>query len=523
MAVPTQHAVRVFAVLEHFRDGSPDILDAILFFFLPILAEYAGQAITPAEIAHEVNAVYHWNITSDVVEELIPRFLSKGWVQSVAATSDSALFRIKDELPTVLSEQEGTDFDETLSAIGEQFQEFIGTLSPLTAFSRSRDELVDILLEWLISIEAYSEQILQSYVNGVTRTGDVLSISFEVEESSRLGSEEKYLCARFVKSLFDGHSPYTPILCRIASVGLLTEVVQDLRHPITAVNKTDLTIYLDAPVALDLLGVSGQAALDNIRPIIEQLQGIGATVRIFRASVNELKHALGAVLKRPPAERTGPTAHALRKNEVIEAFVREVARDPDSALAKLKILVVERTLDQFPGEHEFFTAENYEDFFGRLAWHLEIPRREHDATVVTLIMRMRRRYQSPDVFRSRHLLITRNPLLSQSARAFCIEHDLIRPDSIGPAIHQRQLATAAWLRTGLGAEQREAIPRRYLLAACERVLELRKTVIDQVRYVAKALTPEKRSNLTYFLRKIVALKCSWTKHSVCHMSSRPRI
>jgi len=70
--------------------------------------------------------------------------------------------------------------------------------------------------------------------------------------------------------------------------------------------------------------------------------------------------------------------------------------------------------------------------------------------------------------------------------------------SVGPAIHQRQLATAIWLRTGLSDVQQD-IPRRYLLAACERVLELKRGVVEQVRIISRRLTPEKAKQLDLLL------------------------
>jgi hypothetical protein len=245
------------------------------------------------------------------------------------------------------------------------------------------------------------------------------------------------------------------------------------------------------------LGVSGKAAAANIRPIIAKLQEIGATVRIFRVSVNELQHALDTTLRRSPSDRTGATADAIRRNEVAEAYVRQVANDPDTALAEQKIGIVDRKLNQFPNEHEHFTKDHYEDLFGRMTWHLEMPRREHDTTVITHIMRMRAGNQSRDLFQTKHVLITRNGALAQLGRRFCIDHEITSRNSVGPAIHQRQLATAVWLRTGL--TDGEDVPRRYLLAACERVLELKKNVVDQVRLAARNLTKEKAEQLELLL------------------------
>jgi hypothetical protein len=133
-----------------------------------------------------------------------------------------------------------------------------------------------------------------------------------------------------------------------------------------------------------------------------------------------------------------------------------------------------------------------------MTWHLEVSRREHDCAIVTQIMRMRGGLNVSDIFQAKHVLLTRNALLAQSARKYCVDRDLMPSHSVSPAMHQRQLATAVWLRTGLGKGE-DDVPRRYLLAACERVLELKKNVVDQVRIVARNLTPEKAEQLDLLL------------------------
>jgi hypothetical protein len=499
MAKPlTQRALRIFAVLESYRAGSFDILDALLPFFEPILAEFPGHTLNAGEFATRVSEAYRWNFTADIVEELIPRFEAKNWVKKINGTE--AAYRITYDNPSAAPNVSPGDIHitQTLVTLAEEFAEFIRSISPLTTFVFDTNSLADILVEWLISIDAYTEDVLRQKALQVTKIEGQLGLTVVANDSSNLSSEEKYLCARFVKNLFEKKSPFIADLCKLASIGLLTEVVQDFHKPTTQVNKTNLIIYLDAPVAMDLLGVSGKEAAANIRPIIQKLQDIGGTVRIFRVSIDELQGALDAVLRRNPAERTGPTAGAIRRNEVLEAFVRQVAHDPMTFLSEHSVGIIERKLDQFPNEHEYFDHQTYEDFFSKLVWHVEIPRREHDATIVANVMRMRRATQSRDLFATRHILVTRNALLCESAKRFCISNDLNAKTSIGPAIHQRQLATAIWLRTGLSDIQQD-IPRRYLLAACERVLELKKTVVDQVRIISRALTPQKAQQLDLLL------------------------
>ena len=122
----------------------------------------------------------------------------------------------------------------------------------------------------------------------------------------------------------------------------------------------------------------------------------------------------------------------------------------------------------------------------------------HDSTVVALVQRMRQGTRSRDTFKTRYILVTRNGALAQLARRFCLDHDLLPPNAVGPAIHQRQLAMAIWLRTGLTDDEQD-IPRRYVLAACERVLELKKNVVEEVQIAAQNLTPEKVEQLELLL------------------------
>jgi len=204
-------------------------------------------------------------------------------------------------------------------------------------------------------------------------------------------------------------------------------------------------------------------------------------------------------LARSPPQRTGATAEALRRNQTSEAYVREVISNPDNVLQRFNVAVSDRQLTQFPNEHQYFTAANYEEFYSRIKWQLEEAPRTHDATVLAHVMRMRGDNNASDIFGNRHILITRNGTLAQMARRFCIDANLITTRTCPPIIHQRQLATAIWLRTGFNNEETQEIPRRYLLAACERVLELKKSIVDQVRLTARSLTPEKAEQLDLLL------------------------
>lgn len=298
-----------------------------------------------------------------------------------------------------------------------------------------------------------------------------------------------FLCARFVAHAINSDPDASETLARIASIGLLTEVVQDFVKPNTPVETSNLIVYLDAPVAMELLGVSGRAARENIEPAVAELKRIGASVRIFGQSVEEIKRNLRAVLgnQRP----TGPTAQALAKGEVLIEYATEVAADPEKFLEQLGIRVAYRKLEQNPAEHAYFTGEQRDEIYGALIFQQNLNARNHDTDVTTLIVRQRGGHEDRDIFRSRFLLMTRNGLLAQLVRRKCVELGVMSPKSIPPVVHRRVLTATMWLRTGLRAGDLE-VPKRLLLANCERVLAIRPNVVDHVKRLTDALGDEEK-------------------------------
>ena len=311
MAQLSARAIRVLAVLEDYRGGGTgDILDALLPFFEPTVAEFAGKIFDPELCAERIREEHRWNITKDVIEEFVPRFVKNGWLQLVTEADASVYKGTYSGLATVPARTE-VRITETLAKIVAQFRAFISELSPLSVVNLTNEFLAESLVEWLVSEDAYSVDALREHVaSALDGERDVTATAASPPSSTILSSEIRYLCARFIKHLFAAQSELIPELCKLASVGLLTEVIRDLNAPTTKVNRTDLVVYLDAPVALDLLGVSGTNAAENIRMLVSQLQGIGAAIRIFRSSVDELTNALDAVLRRAAVSRFGATADA---------------------------------------------------------------------------------------------------------------------------------------------------------------------------------------------------------------------
>ncbi|MAU22200.1 MAG: hypothetical protein CMH13_17035 [Martelella sp.] len=487
----TKTAARVYAVLDNFGDGSTDVIERLIPFLEPILAARAGQPLDTAAIAQDVRNAYKWNFNEDIVEVFVPRLEQRGWLvarDSSAANIAYFIAQKNDVSPDQtdsLSDGVLIQFEE----IASDFKKFSENLSPLTALPRSVEEFQDILIEWLLYIEAFSEHNLNFSTRTQKDSRGTLRQVVDVPDITTLRDEDKFLCARYVQHALKNNPKVGEVLSRIASIGLLTEVVQDFVKPVSQIERSDLVVYLDAPIAMELLGVSGKSARENIAPIIDELKRIGCQVRIYGLSLQEIKTTLSAVLEN--TRPTGPTAQAIARGDVLRSFVAEVAGDPETFLSQIGVPTSHRTLEQNPDEIAYFPDSHYQELYSAISFQQNPRAREHDATASTFIMRQRKGRSTRDLFKAGFVLLSKNGLLAQLTRRKCVDLGALGPSSIPPVVHRRVFSTSIWLRTGLGAGNLE-IPKRLLLASCEQVLAIRPGVVNSVRQITQQLGDEEK-------------------------------
>jgi hypothetical protein len=485
MTAVTRHALRVYAALAELSGNNENILDALIPFFEPVLEVMHGKVFDPRLFATGVQKLYRWRINKDIAEEFIPRLLRKKYLRR-GGGNQSAFYIVQCEAP-----KDGPGvaaISDVVKRIVDEFEKFPPRVTDLLNYHRTREELTDLLIRFLVSLDAYGEAAFAAEVSRLDiEERNVLDLL--PEGGTPLSSDDRYMCARFVKHICEARPDFVPHLSRLASIGLLTEVVEDFVKPTQPETATTLTLVLDGPVALDYLGCSGKELKEDVRTVLDALRSLGCSIVVFPKTCTEMQNNLSSMLNLPPPKRHGYTQEAMRKGEVMEAYVQVVARNPEKALEGAGIRVKPITLGQFPHQHRFFNSEQYEDFLSTITWGNDVAAREHDATCLALLMRLREGKHNSDLFRCGFVFVTRNAMFANRSRGYCLQARMISQVQEGPVIHQRELATVAWLRTGLGAAL--DIPRTHLIATCDRVLRLRFEVQEAVAATLAAVTPEK--------------------------------
>lgn len=484
MSSITRRSLRVYSSIANLKSNKEeDILDALIPFLEPILGVMSGKVFDPSLLAAGVRRLYRWRFTRDIAEQFIPRFVGKNYLQRTGSGSSSAYIVTYEP-----KQEEGPLIGKALNLIIDQFEKFPPKITDLLNYARTRDELTDILVRFLVSIDAYREGRFSGLANlSLEKESEDLFQRLE-EGDSALSDDDKYMCARFVKHLAKYSPELVPHLTKLASIGLLTEVVEDFVKPVTAATKTDLTIVIDAPLALDYLGCSGKDLLNDVKSIFDSIKSIGGSLIVFPVTCEEISRNLKSMMSLPSHRRHGYTHEAMSRGEVMAEYVTSVANNPEQALKAVGITVRPIDRSSIPSMHTYFDENRYEDFFSAVHWVQDVRPREHDATCMALVMRLRHGKSSSDLFQNKYILVTRNPTFARESRAYCVQSRLISERQEGPVIHQRELATIAWLRTGLGGD--EKIPRGHLLGTCELVLKVRPELTAAVGEKLRQVSPD---------------------------------
>ena len=315
MTAITRRAIRVCTAITELRGSGGDVLDALIPFFEPILSVLDGKVFDPRVFSTGVQKLYNWRFTADVAEQFIPRLERARFLERLPSGHDAVYivrYSVRD------GSNYSTKLSDVLDKILDEFEKFPPLITDLLNYNKQRDELADILIRFIVSLDAYAPTAMTEEIRKLQFGVDEETALGALEEGGRpLSSNDRYMAARFVQHLCSSRPEFVSELARLASVGLLTEVVEDFVKPVQPADAADLTIILDAPIALDYLGCSGTALREDTRCIIDALKNIGCKIIALPITCAEMQRNLQAMLSKSPSERHGYTHNAIIKREVL--------------------------------------------------------------------------------------------------------------------------------------------------------------------------------------------------------------
>ncbi|MFL5297809.1 MAG: hypothetical protein ACJ798_15650, partial [Phenylobacterium sp.] len=447
--------VLTFALVSQNFEGRADPLTALFPLFAPIASDRAGSLFDPDVFQSDMRDRYGLVLSRDVVDLFSQRLAQ---LRLLDRTGAAAVWSAS-SLPA--HNNAPAEDEQSLNRLLTRAREFNSEKSDLFSIPFEEDKFLNALMNVVLD----TQQSIQRAVGAIS-PGTEAPASGPV--GPKIKDADQYFASSFVAWLKHKDSELFDWVASLAGAALVSESLVELRNPTLSTRVTpDLTVYLDTPFLMELLGCSGSAELEDAKLIFESLRSHGVGVSVLMHSIDELRFNLKGVLLADPRERRGPSAAAILAGEVSEVYLKSVLEDPEYFIRNIGISIANVKSSNHLLNMESFTSEDEHSFFASIQSYYNHPEAAlRDAASVAWIMRRRKGEQARDVLKAKHILLTRNKLIYRVINRYCLEKGYVRKDTAGPVLLARDLAGVLWLISG--SAERHAISQRQLLLSCQR-------------------------------------------------------
>lgn len=181
MTAITRQALRVYSSLTTLAGSGGDVLDALVPFFDPVLSLLDNKYFDPHVFASGVRKLYGWRFTGDIAARFIPKLERIGYLERVVSSGQEAAWIVCYK-PDTTTKDSGVA--RTLEEIIDIFETFPAVVSDLLFYSRSREELKDILIRFLVSMDALGQGAFAPELGNLEPSGEAQNLINQLEEGA---------------------------------------------------------------------------------------------------------------------------------------------------------------------------------------------------------------------------------------------------------------------------------------------------------------------------------------------------
>lgn len=474
-----------YAFLAQTNPGNGDLLFGLAPIFKPLAREWAGRRFDAEEFARRAEDLYQIRIHPWAADDLAPRLEKAGLLVKTAETRYAVSYTY------AAIEDEFTEIEE--ADIRLVVKKFIDYARPLC--SRHRLDLSDSQLEGeffkqLVSMDFHAALLKPKHPtdNGKLRLPATVAAS-NSDEDANLDPKKigiSILCAGFIMSMHHEDPAAYDLILRIATGAMVAEAVLNIQSPGGDVNFNQLRIVLDSPFLMALLDLDEVTKRVYAKTLCDQLTNRGATLQVFRHSIDEISEAIDATIQ---AVQHGEGKGALARRlgmRTYRQYVNSIRADLEGELRRQHItpINVPTAKDAFT----FFSEDDEGAICGELGHYENTLARERDAASVAAIMRQRRNRRVPmsQVHFAQYIFLTSNPRVADAANRYTVRTNLRAPGDVPPVFTDRYMASLLFVMFG---GQGKEITHYQLLANCSAALEPHSDIMGAMYRFLNQLDP----------------------------------
>jgi hypothetical protein len=473
-----------------------DLYEGLFDFIRPIADSRVGKRFIPSELCEAVQERYGLNMPVLVMESLAARLAKAGLLSVNSKTIDVVSYVYAQSTTT----PPNPITEKAIADMLERFRQFIRAGSPENIVHTDTN-LDKAFFERLMHVESLALLSRRDIPEAPKRTKQTLTLPLLTASDSAVVNREDehidYLFASFLLQVRDETPVEFELLCEIAGANLVAETLLTYRDPpLKGEALQDLSIYLDAPLCIDILGVNvGRVTYGE--ELIRTLKTSGIDICVFLHSVNEIENILEA--RRASYLQTsqnGPSIHAIEPVEIRDRVRIIAGHVEETLISKLNCRIVD-SVASVPAPIRARVGATEERLIrdALQGWQSESGR-EVDISTVCDLIRLRSTKDVPTrIPAAGPTLATRNSVVKRTANEAwhqwllhgnrATKERLRRAAPL--AISDRNLAGLIWITQGGSIGQ---VSRELLVANCSAATAARRDVVVRVHNTLVSTSPE---------------------------------
>jgi hypothetical protein len=469
---PKRALIAYCALADRLKTQGVGALQSLIPFFAEACTQFAGELFDAQKFSAAVAERYGIKIPRLAALGLAEHLVREGILEEISNHGASSVYRY------VKLAQLATSV--TASSVSEAEVEKI--LASFAAYCRGDDRLASIddaalhagFLSRLLNIDSMKLLARREASIAAKKSANTLTVPSRTPARDAHESEElhlDFLTSQFLLDLRDKQAAMFEVVSDVAFASMAAEAITCFLEPPSAGTALDgLTVFLDSPLLLDMLGVNDEYA-EYGKELLETIKASGAHAAVLEHCVAEAETAVYAQLQylRSGVNQFGYKWGLSSKPDLLNALVGnvgeraydrlnvDVQRDPDLSLFRRSPTTV---------------AEIETEMDRRMqAWKKE-EAKDHDRKSVWSMLTMRDSSSPcPRICDATWLLLSRNTALVSIANDAwdrwlkgTTKHSLVHIDKWAPvAMSDKQFAGYVWAR---GGGTNVTMPRTRLLAHC---------------------------------------------------------
>lgn len=238
--------ILTYSLVSARMNDDADPIAALEPFFAPIAADLRGMEFAGFEFREEMHSRYGMIFSRDVTEVFLGRLLELGFLRR----SEGKLVWAPKQVE-VPSQDEGEEF---LGRVLTAAKDVICSHENLLKLEFDEGRFLSALLLVILDQNTAVQDAVRAVAKAEGQEGDP-DLNFSIEDTWQWAAAEFVSWAqKNDKAIFDW-------IADLSGTALLTEALVDIRTPSQNQNvRPELTVYLDTPFLMELLGTSGDAA-----------------------------------------------------------------------------------------------------------------------------------------------------------------------------------------------------------------------------------------------------------------------